>query len=208
MKLQGIFSSLATPFDHTGGLYKIKVQYNVERWNLTALAGYVVGGLTGEGVGLMFDEKVKLWEWVAQYAAREKLLVAAASAESVRETVELSNRAHDLGYKAALIRPTRYSDAHAVYFRAVADQSKLPVIIHNAPAIDIVAELSQHPNILASVESAAVTAQVIRESKAGLQVLSGSAQTLADSFAAGATAGILAFANAAPYAAISIWEAH
>jgi 4-hydroxy-2-oxoglutarate aldolase len=208
MKLQGIFSSITTPFDHTGSLYKIKVQYNVEKWNLTALAGYVVGGLTGEGTSLMFDEKVKLWEWVARYAAPEKQLIAAASADSVRETVELANRAHDLGYKAALVRPTRYADAHAVYFRTVADQSKLPIIIHNSPAMDIVAELSQHPNIIASIESAAATAVTIRDSKPGFQVLSGSAQTLADSFAAGAAAGILAFANAAPYAAISIWEAH
>jgi 4-hydroxy-2-oxoglutarate aldolase len=208
MKLQGIFPSITTPFDHKGDLYKVKVQHNLEKWNLTALSGYVAGGLTGEGVSLMFDEKIMLWEWVARSAAPEKLLIAGASAESVRETVELANRAHDLGYKAALIRPTRYSDAHALYFRAVADQSKLPIIIHNSPAVDCVAELSQHPNIIASIESAAAIAQLIRDAKPGFQVLAGSAQTLADSFAAGAIGGILAFANAAPYAAISIWEAH
>jgi 4-hydroxy-2-oxoglutarate aldolase len=39
-------------------------------------------------------------------------------------------------------------------------------------------------------------------------VLVGSAPTLASSLAVGAVGAILAFANAAPYATISIWEAH
>ena len=49
--------------------------------------------------------------------------------------------------------------------------------------------------------------QMIREVKPGFQVR-GSAPTLASSLAVGAVGAILAFANAAPYATISIWEAH
>ena len=33
MKLHGIFPPIATPFDHKGDLYKVKVQHNVEKWN-------------------------------------------------------------------------------------------------------------------------------------------------------------------------------
>ena len=52
MKLHGIFPPIATPFDHNGDLYKVKVQHNVEKWNRPALAGYVVCGSTGESVYL------------------------------------------------------------------------------------------------------------------------------------------------------------
>jgi len=48
MKLQGIFPAITTPFDHNGDLYKVKVQHNIEKWNRTGLAGYLVAGSTGE----------------------------------------------------------------------------------------------------------------------------------------------------------------
>jgi 4-hydroxy-2-oxoglutarate aldolase len=225
MKLHGIFPPIATPFDHNGDLYKIKVQHNIEKWNRTGLAGYVVCGSTGESVYLTTEEKLRLWEWVAEYAAPEKLLIAGTGMESVRETVELTNRAAALGYKAAMVRTPHYyknllnrSDAQRLYFSAVADQSKIPIMIYNWPqatGVDIAPEaveaLSHHPNLIAIKESSGnleKVIQMIREVKPGFQVLVGSAPTLAPSLAVGAVGAVLAFANAAPYAAISIWEAH
>ena len=225
MKLHGIFPPIATPFNHEGEIWKIKVQHNVEKWNLTGLAGYVVCGSTGESVMLTTEEKIQLWEWVAQYAAPQKLLIAGTGMESVRETVALSNRAAEIGYKAALVRTPHYyknlinnAAAQMLFFRAVADQSKIPIALYNWPQVtgvdipaEAVAELSHHPNIIAIKESSGnleKVMQMIRESKKGFQVLTGSAPTLAPALAVGCVGAVLAFANAAPYATISIWEAH
>jgi 4-hydroxy-2-oxoglutarate aldolase len=225
MKLQGIFPPIATPFNHEGEIWKIKVQHNVEKWNLTGLAGYVVCGSTGESVMLTTEEKIQLWEWVAQYAAPEKLLIAGTGVESVRETADLTNRAAEIGYKVAMVRTPHYyknlinnAAAQMLYFRAVADQVKIPIFIYNWPQItgvdipaEAVAELSHHPNIIAIKESSGNLEKVmrmIREVKPGFQVLTGSAPTLAPSFAVGCSGAVLAFANAAPYATLSIWEAH
>ena len=224
MKLQGIFAPIATPFDHAGNIYTAKVQHNVEKWNLTTLAGYVVTGSTGESVMLTAEEKTQLWEMVAQHAAPEKLLIAGTGVESVRETVCLTNRAAELGYKAALVKTPHYyknllnrADAQMLFYRAVADQAHIPVMIYNFPqntGIDIpadaVAQLSEHPNIIGIKESSGNIDKVmrmVRETRHGFQVTVGSAQTLWPSLMMGAAAGILAFANAAPYAAIAIWEA-
>jgi 4-hydroxy-2-oxoglutarate aldolase len=49
---------------------------------------------------------------------------------------------------------------------------------------------------------------ILAEAKPGFQVLAGNAATIAESFAAGAIAAAPALANAAPFASISIWEAH
>jgi 4-hydroxy-2-oxoglutarate aldolase len=225
MKLQGIFPPIATPFDHNGEIWKIKVQHNVEKWNRTGLTGYVVCGSTGESVYLSTDEKLQLWAWVAEYAAPEKLLIAGTGVESVKETIALTNQAADLGYKAAMVRTTHYykallnnAAAQTLYFRAVADQTRIPLIIYNWPQAtgldippDAVVQLSHHPNIIAIKESSGnleKVIQMIREVKPGFQVMVGSAPTLASSLAVGAVGAILAFANAAPYATISIWEAH
>lgn len=225
MKLQGIYPPITTPFDSEGNLYKAKVRHNIEKWNRTGLSGYVVCGSTGESVMLTPDEKFQLWEWVAEYAAPEKLLMAGTGMESVRETVWLTNKAADMGYKAAMVRTPHYyknlinrGDAQALYFRSVADQSKIPLMIYNWPqttGVDIPADtvvaLSEHPNIIAIKESSGnieKVMQMIREVKPGFQVLVGSAPTLAPSLAIGAAGAVLAYANAAPYSTICIWEAH
>ncbi|MBI3682993.1 MAG: dihydrodipicolinate synthase family protein [Acidobacteria bacterium] len=224
MKLEGIFPPITTPFQYDGSLYKAKVFHNVEKWNKTSLAGYVVCGSTGESVMLTSEEKLELWGWVAQAAAPEKLLLAGTGVESVRETVWLTNKAADMGYKAAMVRTPHYyknllnrHEAQLTYFRAVADQARIPVMIYNWPqttGIDIspeaVACLSEHPNIIAIKESSGnleKVTQMIGMVKKGFQVLVGSAPTLWLSFMVGAVGAVLAFANAAPYASITIWEA-
>jgi 4-hydroxy-2-oxoglutarate aldolase len=225
MKLHGIIPPIATPFDHNGDLYKVKVQHNVEKWNRTGLAGYVVCGSTGESVHLTTEEKLKLWDWVAEYAAPDKILLAGTGMESVRETVALTNAAADRGYKAAMVRTPHYyknlinrTDAQVLYYRAVADQAKIPLFIYNWPqvtgvdiSVDAVVALSHHPNMFAIKESSGnleKCIQLIKEVKPGFQVLTGSAPILAPSLAVGCAGAVLAFANAAPYATVSIWEAH
>ena len=225
LKLQGIFPPITTPFDHSGNIYASKVQHNVEKWNLTSLSGYVVMGSTGESVMLMPDEKITMWELVAKHAAADKMLIAGTGMESVRETVLLTNRAAEMGYKAAMVRTPHYyknlinrTAAQMLYFRAVADQSKIPLIIYNWPqttgvdiAVEAVVGLSEHPNIIAIKESSGnleKVMQLIREVKHGFQVLVGSAPTLWPSLLMGACGAILAYANAAPYSVIAIWEAY
>jgi 4-hydroxy-2-oxoglutarate aldolase len=225
MKLHGILPPIATPFDHRGDLYKVKVQHNVEKWNRTGLTGYVVCGSTGESVYLTAEEKLKLWEWVAEYAASDKILVCGTGMESVRETVALTNAAAERGYKAAMVRTPHYyknlvhkMDAQILYFRAVADQVKIPVMIYNWPQVtgvdisaEAVATLSHHPNIFGIKESSGSLEkciQMIKDVQPGFQVLTGSAPILAPSLAIGCAGAVLAFANAAPYSTISIWEAH
>ena len=225
MKLQGIFPPITTPFDHTGAIYRAKVQHNIEKWNRTGLSGYVVCGSTGESVYLTSEEKVELWELVAKYSDSKKLLLAGTGMESVRETVALTNLAAEIGYKAAMVRTPHYykallgkPEAQLLYFRSVADQAKIPLMIYNWPQAtgldippDVVAQLSEHPNIIAiKVSSGNIekVMQMIRECKPGFQVLVGSAPTIWPSFAVGAVGAVLAFANAAPYATITIWEAY
>jgi len=224
MKLQGIFPPITTPFDHNGEIYWSKIHHNVEKWNLTTLAGYVVMGSTGESVHCTTEEKIQVWEAVAKHAVPEKLLIAGTGMESVRETVALTNRAAELGYKAAMVRTPHYyknlinrADAQALYYRAVADQSRLPLIIYNWPQttgvdipVEAVVALSEHPNVIAIKESSGnleKVMQMIREVRHGFQVLVGSAPTLWPSLLMGATGAILAYANAAPYSVIAIWEA-
>ncbi len=202
MKLQGIFAGITTPFDHKGDVYKTKVEHNVEKWNRTTLAGYVVCGRAGEGALLAAEEKAAVWEMVAGYAAPGKVLIAATAMPGVRESVALANRAADLGYKAALVDvPYRRPEIQLAYFRAIADQSRIPVIAGAAES-EVAAAVAQHPNIVALCGGAGQTAAP------GIDVLACSATDLWPALQSGAAGAILDFAAAAPYACIAIWEAH
>ncbi len=225
LKLQGIFPALTSSFDHEGNLYKNKVLHNVQKLNDVALSGYLVCGSTGETPFLSTEERLTLMAWVREASADGKLLIAGVGAESVAETVRMANRAADLGYSAALaLTPFYYRiqmqkpETQALYFRAVADQSKIPVLIYNIPQVtgysmpaDIIADLSHHPNIIGMKDSSGdlprMKENLAADLKPGFQVLSGSGSNFLEAMQLGATGAILAIANALPYACVTVWEA-
>jgi 4-hydroxy-2-oxoglutarate aldolase len=224
MKLQGIFPALTTCFDHEGNLYKAKVFHNIERLNQIALSGYVVCGSTGETPLLSFDERVQLMQWVRETSADGKTLIAGVGAESVHETVRIANRAAEIGYQVALtLTPFYYKnqmhrpETQMLFFRAVADRSKIPVLLYNLPQVtgydlptEAIAELSHHPNIIGMKDSSGnlqKLGEVIPIVKPGFQILSGAGVSFWDAFEIGASGAILAIANPLPYACVTIWEA-
>lgn len=224
MKLEGIFPPICTPFTPDGELFAAKLRANVEKWNRTGLAGFAPTGSTGESVFLTKDEKLKVWEIVREAAAPGKLLIAGTAAESVRDTIVMTNLAADRGYHAALVRTPSYFKAlmsrpetQLTYFRAVADAAKIPVLIYNFPQatafdlpVEVVVQLAEHPNIIGIKESGGnveKVARMVKETPETFQVLVGSATTLYASLCVGATGGILAFANAAACATLGVYEA-
>jgi 4-hydroxy-2-oxoglutarate aldolase len=223
-KLNGIFPPITTPFTLEGEFSPHKLRANIEKWNKTGLAGYVPTGSTGESVLLSKDEKLKVWETTREAAAPGKLLIAGTGAESVKETIELTNKAADLGYAVAMVRTPHYFKAQMnrpecqlTYYRAVADSAKIPIVIYNFPQAtgldipaDVVVQLAEHPNILGIKESSGSIEKVARmvdKTPEDFQVLVGSAQTFYASLCVGAIGGVLAFANAAPCAALAIYDA-
>ena len=224
MKIAGIFPALATCFDREGDLYKAKILANIQKLNEIALSGYLVCGSTAETPFLSMDERIQLMEWVREASADGKTLIAGVGAESVKETVRMANRAAEAGFHAALaLTPFYYRtqmhqpETQKLFFRAVADQSKLPVMIYNIPQVtgyhlpaETIAELSHHPNIVGMKDSSgnleALNA-TIRLVKPGFQILSGSGGNFWSALEMGSTGAILAIANALPYACVTIWEA-
>src|ERR1700719_4383211 len=130
MKLQGIFVDTTTPFDHNGDLYRVKIEHNIGKWNRTSVAGYVVGGFSGEGPLLSADEKAELWKLAAASAGPGKPLIAGVDAAGVRESAAQVNRAAELGFAAALVETPHYdAQTQQVYFRSVADRVGIPILI-------------------------------------------------------------------------------
>ena len=224
MKLSGIFASVTTPFDHRGEIYPSKIRQNVSLWNQTALAGYLVCGRAGEGRLLLADEKTQVWEEVAGAAGSGKVLLAGCSAESVREAVSLADRAAQTGYQAAVVPPPRLDPyqcggfaTQALFFRAVADRSKIPVIISFGQEkdgrpweVEQTVSLGDHPNVIGlclDTEDVAYIEECAQLTGDRATVMEGLGSCLYAALARGAAAAITDFAAAAPYFCLSIEEA-
>jgi 4-hydroxy-2-oxoglutarate aldolase len=166
MLLSGIFPACTTPFYPDGRVYFRKIEHNVDRYSRTPIAGMVILGSTGEAVMLSDEEKRDVLRVAAEHSAPHKVLIAGTGAESVTETLRLSEAAGEFGYDAALVRtphfykPQMQPRQMLTFYRAVADRSPLPVIIYSVPVytgydipVELVRELSEHPNIVAIKES-------------------------------------------------------
>jgi 4-hydroxy-2-oxoglutarate aldolase len=166
MLLQGIFPPLTTPFYADGAVYYKKIEHNIDRYSRTPVDGMVILGSTGEAVMLSDEERREVLRVSAEVAAREKVLIAGTGAESVIETLKLTEHAAKLRYDAALVRtphfyrPQMKPEALLAFYRAVADHSPLPVLLYTVPPftaydlpLEVIVELAGHPNIIGIKES-------------------------------------------------------
>jgi 4-hydroxy-2-oxoglutarate aldolase len=224
MKLQGMFASVATPFDHTGALYRTKVQHNFEKWSRTSLAGFIAGAHAGEGPLMEAEEKLELLRLAAPRVPEGRLLILDVSSEGVHAAANLAQGAATAGAHAVVsLVPHAYrnlmygAETQTLYFRALADQSPVPVIVHNAPmttGVDLlpetIAALASHPNIAGSIESGTPAGRVkhLRElTPKTFSILAGTESQVLEALKDGANGAAIAFASAAPYATIAVWEA-
>src|SRR5205807_2629585 len=98
MLLQGIFPAVTTPFYPDGAVYYKKIEHNIDRYSRTPVAGLVILGSTGEAVMLSDEERREVLRASAEAAAPEKVLIAGTGAESVLETLKLTEHEAKLNY--------------------------------------------------------------------------------------------------------------
>jgi 4-hydroxy-2-oxoglutarate aldolase len=152
MLIDGIHVPLSSPFYRDGRSYLRKLEHNVARYSLTPVAGLVA--LASEGTALSDEEARESLLAIGEFAAKEKVLIAAIERESVHAALSLAAAADAAGFDALLLRVPRFSDLATMllHFRTVADNAALPVLLHSqlghAIPADKLAELATHPNII------------------------------------------------------------
>lgn len=222
MQLTGVFAALTTPFDAAGELALAHLDKNLDAYNATALAGFLVLGSSGEAVYLDREEKLEVLRRAAAAAPGGKTLLAGTAEESLRGTLEMTARAAELGYHAAVVRTPHYykramtQAALGAFYRELADRAALPIVMYNIPpltgvdlGLDTILELAGHPNIAGLKESSGNADKLVRlmAARTKLAVLVGGASTLYPSLCAGASGAILALAAAAPEACCDLESA-
>ena len=210
---KGIFAPIPTPFVDEEIAYD-KLEENLAKWGETELSGIVVLGSNGEQPYVDEDEKVELWAYARKHFRSDKLVIAGTGCESTRATIRLTKKAADVGADAALVISPHYFKANMnenaleTYYRNVADESPIPILLYNMPANtglnmtpSLIKKLCHHPNIKGVKDSSPNIVQIseiLRDVPDDFAVFAGSASFLMPSLVMGAKGGTLALANVAP----------
>lgn len=156
--LSGVYPASVTPFDDRGQIDYASLARLMAWFKQSRCAGVVVGGSNGEGPLLSAVEKRDLAREAVKLADGLPVIAGLATS-SLEEAVWLGDQAAKAGCVAGLVMPPTFGaggfSGVAKWFAALADRTKLPVIVYHHPAmtrVELTLPLLQvlliHPNIV------------------------------------------------------------
>ncbi|HAZ07708.1 MAG TPA: 4-hydroxy-tetrahydrodipicolinate synthase [Elusimicrobia bacterium] len=213
MKFEGSYVALVTPFDSEGRLDEDAYRDLVRRQIKSGIRGLVPCGSTGEAATLLHEEHRRCLELCMEESRGETPVMAGVGANATWKAVELSREAESLGVDALLVLAPYYNkptqEGLYQHFRAVARETRLPVMVYNIPgrcAVNIspktIARLAKScPNVIAVKEAAGSLDQVseiLTLAPKDFVVMSGDDSLTLPMMAVGARGVVSVVANVAP----------
>ncbi|MCF7791028.1 MAG: 4-hydroxy-tetrahydrodipicolinate synthase [Victivallales bacterium] len=162
MQIQGVNTALITPFNN-GEVDFNKVDELIDMQLEAGVEGLVPMGTTGESPTLSTDEHLKLIGNVISRVDGRCKVIAGTGSNSTFEAIHQTKIAKSMGADACLQVTPYYNkptqEGLYSHFSKVADIG-LPVVLYNVPgragvpiAVDTIARLGKHPNIVAVKEA-------------------------------------------------------
>lgn len=223
MRLDGVLPPIPTPLDGDGRVDAAAMSANVTRWMQTRIRGVVVLGSNGEAPLLDEAESDAAIAAARDQVPPDRLCIAGTGRESTPAAIGAAKRAADLGADAVLVRTPSYfkplltPEAFVAHYTAVADASPAPVVLYNFTAltgvtlaVDVVARLAEHPNIVGMKESGSdltYVSALIDATPDDFAVMAGSAPIFCPALVMGASGGVLAVASVATDLCTDLYDA-
>jgi 4-hydroxy-tetrahydrodipicolinate synthase len=160
-----LVTAMVTPFDEDLQVNWLQVEvlinYLIEIQKSDSI---VICGTTGESPTLTEEEKVRLFELSVKVANGRCKIIAGTGSYATASTIYATQEAEKLGVDGVLIVAPYYNrpsqDGLYEHFKAIAEATKLPIMLYNVPhrtgisiAYETTARLAQIPNIVASKEA-------------------------------------------------------
>ncbi|WP_312862104.1 4-hydroxy-tetrahydrodipicolinate synthase [Rhizobium sp. P32RR-XVIII] len=137
LRVRGAIAAMITPF-RKGAVDQERLRALVEWQIANGIAGIAVCTVTGEGPVLASDERSVVVSTAVQAAAGRIPVIAATGTNCTATTIELTQRAADLGASAALVTVPYYSKPGPKgivhHFEQLGRASPLPLIVETDPA--------------------------------------------------------------------------
>ncbi len=149
--------------------------------------GLVVAGSTGESATLSVEEKLKLFAVVLDAVGDKATVIAGTGSNDTMASLKLTQAAENLGVHGAMLVGPYYNkppqEGYYQHFKAIADNTNLPLIIYNVPGRTssnilpgTIARLAELKNIVAVKEASGnleQVAEIVRTTPKDFMVYSG-----------------------------------
>jgi 4-hydroxy-tetrahydrodipicolinate synthase len=160
---KGTATALVTPFkdgeidyESLGALIDFQISNGID--------ALVVGGTTGEAATLSDSERRALYSYAKKKADGRVPLILGTGTNDTKMVIEYTRFAKSLGCDGALVVTPYYNkgteDGIYRHYVSIADSTDLPIILYNVPTrtgvnlgLNLLAKLSEHPNIVALKEA-------------------------------------------------------
>ena len=219
--IQGSIVALVTPM-HKDGKVDWKNLKKLVEWHVQQGTNAIVAvGTTGEPSTLTMEEHAQVIKEIIQIVDGRIPVIAGTGANSTHEAIELTKEAQELGADAVLTVTPYYNkptqEGLYQHFKAIAEASKLPIILYNVPSrtgVDMknetVFRLADVANIIAVKDATGDLTRgkaLIDGLNGKISVLSGDDGTAVELIGLGAKGNISVTANVAPQLMSQMCEA-
>ncbi|MEI8330220.1 MAG: 4-hydroxy-tetrahydrodipicolinate synthase [Methanomicrobiales archaeon] len=220
---EGVLPAIITPFKRNSamGLDIQGLERNIEFLLSCGIHGIVPCGSTGESATLTFEEHEKVVQVTVGTVKGRVPVIAGTGSNNTAEAVRLTKAAKDIGADGVLVISPYYNKPNhsglIKHFTKLADLD-IPVILYNVPGRTgqnlepyLVAELAQHPNIVAIKEASGNISQISRiiedTQDDEFTVISGDDNITLPIMALGGSGVISVSANVDPLRMVAMYEA-
>ena len=163
-KWEGVFPAMLTPFTKDDQLDLVMFEKNLNAQVEAGVAGIIIGGSLGEASTLTLEEKKILVDFSVKKLKGKLPVILNIAEGSTKDAMEQAKLAEAWSADGImLLPPMRYKADDrevVVFFKSVAQQTKLPIMIYNNPVdykinvtLDMFEELAACDNIKAIKES-------------------------------------------------------
>ena len=220
MLFKGSIPALVTPF-RKGKVDEEAFRALVERQIAAGTHGVVACGTTGEASTLSHEEDMAVVELCVKTVAGRVPVIAGTGSNSTAEAIGLLKHAKKVGAHAALIVNPYYNrpsqDGVYAHYKTLTEAVQLPIFLYNVPGrtgsdmgVELVARLSQLPNVIGIKDASADLSRVARHTalcKGGFIQISGEDPSAVAFNAQGGVGCISVTANVAPAQCAKMQEA-
>lgn len=167
-----LLTAMVTPFNADGSV-NYEASADFAEWLLeNGSDGLVVAGTTGEAPTISAEEKRLLFSTVIKRINGRAPIVVGTGSNDTAQTIKMTKLAEELGADGVLVvgpyynKPTQ--EGFFQHFKAIAESTKLPLIVYNVPGrtgtnilpATVLRLAKACPNIVAIKEAAGNVAQV------------------------------------------------
>ncbi|MGG6230189.1 dihydrodipicolinate synthase family protein [Tenacibaculum sp. SDUM215027] len=217
---KGVMPAVTTKFTNDDTLDLNMFEVNIKAQLEAGVHGIVLGGTLGEASTLSDDEKRTLTRTTVNLVNNQVPVLMNIAKQTTKGAIEAAQKAEEDGAKGLMmLPPMRYKagDRETVeYFKAVANNSSLPIMVYNNPVdykievtLDMFDELLKCNNIEAVKESTRDISNVTRiKNRFGdrLKIMTGVDTLALESLLMGADGWIAGLVCAFPKETVAIYE--